>query len=423
MNLTKKFWIVLGAAFLLRIILLPFFNFGDVNNHVIWGIWGKEFGTSGYYDYLDFFNYARPNQPPLTILLYVAMRYLYEWLFGILWFINVRVPIFPSNLVTIFNDVGYIWILKLPAIIADLLMGVLIFNLALRLKLKRPLLAMSLFLFNPVSWFNSVVWGQTDSIVTFLGLLSILLIFEKKTLVGTALLTLSLIFKATLVPLIPLVFLIIYKQKIKLKKLILPALTSIGIIYLITRPFSVGNTFGWLLNLYTQKILPGELPFITVNAFNFWHLLLGKNLILDSQKFFGIQASFWGLFIFVFFLAIILSRVARQLNTKTLLFSIALITFAAFLFLTRMHERYLYPLFVPLTVLGFTDKNLFKIYWGLSVLHLLNMYHGWWVPRIPLIVSFVNLELVQRITSFAFILIFLYLLRFVYRKFPNEKNI
>ncbi len=64
-------------------------------------------------------------------------------------------------------------LIKLPAILADLAVAWLIWSLVLELggSQRRALLGAGLFLFFPISWFDSVVWGQVDSV----GLIFVLL--------------------------------------------------------------------------------------------------------------------------------------------------------------------------------------------------------------------------------------------------------
>src|SRR5687768_1070668 len=129
----KKLWKWLLISFIFRLILLPLTYHGDINIHVIWGQYAHDFGLKGYYDYLNFFNYSRPNEPPLTILLCLVMSYFYDFLYQILWWLNIQFPVFPSDIVSWYAQHGYATLLKLPSIIADLLLAVLIYKVAFRL--------------------------------------------------------------------------------------------------------------------------------------------------------------------------------------------------------------------------------------------------------------------------------------------------
>lgn len=413
--MNKKLVICLVLGLILRLSLLPFFNFGDVNNSVIWGIWAKQFGLSGYYNFLNFFNYARPNQPPLTILLYDGLRYAYDFIFSIFWQLNVSIPAFPSQFITVFDKFGYIWVLKLPSIFADLGLSLIIYKLARFLKSKNPLTLMNLYLFNPISWYNSVVWGQTDSMVVLLGLGSILLVFFDFPILGVILFAITILFKATLLTFLPIIIVIFLVKKVPLKKCLLSTISFIITIWVISKPFAVGPALPWILNLYVNVISKGELPLLTANAFNFWNLLFGQSMVKDTIQFVGISASVLGGLLFVTFSIKPILDIYRKNKLENVLFSIVLITMAAFLFLTRMHERYLYPIFVPLIILASVNRRLIKFYIILSVLMLLNMYNGWWIPKAAILMNFVGNGVTQRLISVSFLIIF-FLLNFKSRE-------
>jgi dolichyl-phosphate-mannose-protein mannosyltransferase len=405
------------AALLLRLILAPLVHHGDIENHVAWGLWGRQFGLRGYYDFLNFFNYAKPNQPPLTILLYVAVRYLYEAIFALLWFINIKISIFPSVLITWFDNFGNLTLLKLPSILADIGLGLIIYNLVKEFKKEKAILAMNLYLLNPFVWYNSSVWGQTDSVLLLFGLSSVLLFFKKKPLWGAILLAMTLLFKATLIIFIPIILLILIRQKISLKKLIAAIGFFLGTVWMVAKPFAIGWTFVWVFDLYTGKIAGGELHYLTANAFNLWGLFYGLLPVKDSLPILGIPAFWIGAAIFGILSLIILYRFWKNINLKTLLFSLTLVAMTAFLFLTRMHERYMYFMFAPLAILAVLEPALLIVYIILSLSHFLNLYNFWWVPRIEIIVDALlgNNGLLTKLLSVLNLGIFAWLLSYFLR--------
>lgn len=137
----------------------------------------------------------------------------------------------------------------------------------------------------------------------------------------------------------------------------------------------------WIINLYQARILPGEIDYLTANAFNFWWLIdSGKSF--DSSIYFGLPARIWGFVMAGLGIALIIKWLNRRLEDKTVFCALALIGLLVFLFMTRMHERYLYPFFpVATMLLGFTP-NITGIYAVLSVTHILNLYHLFWEPSL-----------------------------------------
>jgi len=70
-------------------------------------------------------------------------------------------------------------LLKLPAILADIGIGAILYALASRWRGPRTgLVAAALFLFLPVSWYDSALWGQVDAIGTLVVCLALLLLVD-----------------------------------------------------------------------------------------------------------------------------------------------------------------------------------------------------------------------------------------------------
>ncbi len=76
----------------------------------------------------------------------------------------------------------------------------------------------SIWLFNPITWYNSAVWGQTDSVVNLLGLLSIFALLNKQLAKSSVFFVLSLLFKGSLVIFLPIIGLVAILQKHSLKE-------------------------------------------------------------------------------------------------------------------------------------------------------------------------------------------------------------
>ena len=115
-------------ALIIRLILLPLSFHSDLNNNAIWGIYAQEFGFRGFYDWLNFGNYARPDYPPLAIIMFWFIRLIWQQLFNFFWFINVKIPIFPSSFIPWFETKGFLMLIKIPGVFADLGIGYLLYN-------------------------------------------------------------------------------------------------------------------------------------------------------------------------------------------------------------------------------------------------------------------------------------------------------
>ncbi len=388
---------LLLLALVIRLVLAPLAFHSDLITNTIWGIYAKEFGLRGYYDWLNFGNYAKPEYPPVSTLLFLSIRWLWQGIFNFLWFINVNIPVFPSNLVTWFDNFGNLFLLKLPGLFGDIGIGYLIY------KFTKSKLFTSFYIFNPAVIYLSSVWGQTEAFVGFFGLLGLIIIMQKKYLKSTLSVFVSFMTKATMLPALPVLGVLALKNKIQPAQIIKVVVALLILLFTVGYLFTDHAYISWLVNSYISKFIVGpyNLGYLNLNAFNFWGLLLGFERI--SVQPYTLLA--W--VIFLPFLSFILYKLYRGGNV---FFACLLVFFASFLFLPKMHERYMYPVFVFFPFVLHKFPKLKNIFFVLSLIFAINLYHWWWVPYIPTLVPFFDLELVERGSSFINLGAFSYLL-------------
>ena len=408
MNFVKKLiWIFTGAL-IFRLVLSFVTWHPDVNNHIDWGIRFWEYGPAKFFaPETNVWSYTWPNQPPGTIYTFALIRKLFEAVFSGFWWINVNIPAFPSGIVTFFETNLYPALLKLPSILADIGIAYILY------KWTNKRLAALLWLVNPVIWYNSAVWGQTDSLVNFLALLAFYLLLKKKLIWAVLAITLSLYTKASLLIFLPIFVMVAMRQKYKIGSYISAALWSLLAVGLLTLPFSQGNPFTWLYELYAKKIFVQQLHVITANAFNIWSAIAGIHERPDPLPFLGLTYQYWGNILFGIFFVPIIYSVYKKQDQETLVWALALTAFASWMLLTNMHERYLYPLFPYLTALFVTGSIGPFIYWVICGIGLVNLYNFWWVPEIMPLKNFLSFgdRLMPRILGFANLILFLRLYR------------
>lgn len=418
MGINKKIIILIVLGLTLRLALVLVAHHGDLNNNISWGTLAIERGLVNFYEGRNW-PYSSPNQPPLTILTFAGAGYLWQRIENISRFINRRAGLFPSPFIWFWESRGMDLLVKLPGILADLGIALLIYIFSLNQKSKIvsrekvATLLTAVWLFNPIVWYNSAVWGQTDSLVNLFFFAGVLFLIKKDLVRAVIFFVLSLLFKGSLVLFLPLVFTYALFQKYPLKKWLFAFCSSLLVISLISVWFHPRpDLFVWLFNLYQKRIFPGEIGYLTANAFNFWWLV-NPGKVLDSIIYFGLPARAWGMIIVSLGLAISLFWLKRKPSSKRLFFSFCLISLIAFLFMTRIHERYLYPFFLPATVLLGSVFGMIIPYAILSVSHLLNLYHLFWAPGIPTLVNLYNFSGFPVALSIINIAVFLYLLRFL----------
>jgi Gpi18-like mannosyltransferase len=412
---SKIFWIFF-VAFCFRLILSFLIWHPDLNNHIDWGIRFWQYGPAKFYTE-NVWNFTWPNQPPGTIYMFAGIRKLFEFIFGIFWIINTKIPAFPSIVISFFETNLYPALIKLPAILADFGIAYLIY------KWTNKKWASLIFLINPVIWYNSSVWGQYDSVINFFALLAFYLLNKKKLLFAIIAFILSIYIKASLLIFAPIFLIIAIRQKYSFKKYILSLVLSLIVVALVTLPFSQGEPFSWLYYLYKDKVFIDQLHVVSANAFNLWGAIFGVKdsavEIKDFLPFFGFTYQIWGYILFIISYIPLLYKVYRNNDLKVVAWTLALTAFASFMLLTNMHERYLYPLFPYLTILLTMGVVANWEYWLITAISLLGMYNFWFTPKINIIISFLSFgdRLMPRILGF---LLFILLLK-LYTRYNEIK--
>ncbi|MFC1625074.1 hypothetical protein ACFL15_01740 [Patescibacteria group bacterium] len=421
----KKIYKILIIAFIFRLILSLIIWHPDLNNHIDWGIRFWEYGARKFFaPESNVWSFTWPNQPPITILTFALIRKLFEVVFSFFWFLNVKIPLFPSNFMLFLEKNLYPGLLKLPSIFSDLGIGYLIYKIFTdEKKEKVGLVASLVYLFNPVVWYNSSIWGQTDAYINFFALLSFYLLLKKKLIPAVLTLVISLYIKVSLAIFIPIFLIIALKQKYKIKKYIYSILTSLVFIGSLAFIFSGGEPFGWLFNLYQKKIFGQQLQIITANAFNIWASITGIHERPHSLMLGPFSYQFWGLVLFIISYIPVVYLILKKRDIKTVFYSLAICSFSSFMLLTNMHERYLFPFFVYSTIVIFWDRKFIPLYISISLISLLNLYNFWWFPKINFLVNFLSFSdrLMPRILGFISFFIYLIFYKSYLRHFKLKK--
>lgn len=414
---------ILLFAFLARLIL----SFGrfhpDLGNHLDWGIKFWQLGPKNFYENL-FWQVSWANQPPGTVYLFALMRKIYDLIFGLAWWFNLKISLFPSALIPFFQEKLYVSLIKLPAIFADLGIAALIYRFVVGLRNKKLAnFAALVFLFNPVSWYNSAVWGQTDAIINFFGLLSIYYFWKKKPVWATWAYFLSLYFKGSLVIFAPIVIILLLKSNLIWWKKVLAVVGPPVILAYLSFPFVKWmGSIPWLYHLYRDRIFGHQGNMLTANAFNLWALIFGVDFNRnDLGIFLGLNYKTWGQLLFGFvFLPSLTALAIKKSEIKLTLWSLVITSLAAYIFLTNMHERYLFPVFPYLTILIFLLPNLKPFYFLLSLIAWVNLYHLWYVPDI-LNLKLIFIPLAVRGFSLVNLILTFYLLFSAFRFLKLKK--
>lgn len=272
------------------------------------------------------------------------------------------------------NIIPTVILYKLPAIISDIFIGLIIYLVVKRIKNEKWALASSaLFLFNPAVLGNSTFWGQSDSVTALFALLALFLL-DKSLLFSSIFLSLGTLVKPQGGFIAPLLFFLMIKNKWKAGRVVSYILVSLSIFVLGFLPFANGKEIFQFI-FERLSVTYNQYPYTSINAFNFWALsgLWQSETVYFFSKYIGLVLTLIvsGIAIFIAF---------KKEDHKYL--SAGIILISSFLFLTRMHERHLLALFPFLSIsVGLNPLFIFP-YITLSATYIANLLYSYkWITE------------------------------------------
>jgi hypothetical protein len=214
----------------------------------------------------------------------------------------------------------------------------------------------------------------------------------------------AFLIKQTSIVFLP-VFALVVVRKTNFSQKILGILLSLIFIWFSFSFFTNNNYLRFPIDFYLQTAGGQKHQYLTsVNAFNFWYLA-GLNNIPDSSTLGGINYRYWGILLMLLFC----------LPT--------LINFAVCLFMTRIHERYLFPTLIFLLPLAFTSVVNFVFYVIVSLTHFLNLYWVWHYPNLPIVDFLIGPEFIKILIIINLGIFFYFWAKFLLNQDFHEKHI
>lgn len=322
--------------------------------------------------------------PPVYLYMLAPFAYFYSYLSNV---INFRpLPIqdlsFPLYKLIITRwgpsmilDPLSVTLLKIPLIIADTCVSLLILNLVIKITNddKRAYLATSMWFLNPLVITISTLWGQIESLVILFTLLSIYFIYEKRIILSGFCAGLAVSCKIfSILVIFPILFFIIFPHhKLNLRKAMIFVITTGLTFILISAPFLLFTP-----NDYISSVL--------------WPLSYGgsygiKSIFFTLFKFFLISDEIIKAFLFCLILItmaicyIFTYKIYCLGSCYNLLNKLVIYTFVSFFtFATGINERYIMFLlpFIIIEVACFAmSKKVFQAIWLLTFLYIMTA-HG-----------------------------------------------
>ena len=331
----------------LKMLAAPHFGFDtDLGTYKAWAIRLAEAGPADFYAPNYFCDY-----PP---------GYLY-----ILWLVG---SVYQGLHMSTAGALSTL-LVKIPSLITDLLSSWLLFALLRpRVGLRLTWLVVLAYSLNPAVIFNSAIWGQTDSVFTLELFLGVLLLLERRIAFGWAVIMVAALTKPQALVFLPL--LASWQGNWdRPERPILAASSGLAVAAVLTLPFleplELVQHFNKGAAYYAET---------SVNAFNLMAILGGFRQS-DSGLLLFMSFKAWALLLVVVFFAYLAYLIYRRRDAEMYMYLCFLLPFGFFMLSTRMHERYLFPCLLFLTLLLPRRPRLWALFVGLTITYYLNLWY------------------------------------------------
>jgi hypothetical protein len=403
---------VLGAALALRLVLAYVVYpgqglVGDLDLFTSWATTLARVGPGGFYTAAGSANY-----PP---------GYMY-----VLWLVGIAGNAI-SGVHGVSADQAVGQLLKLPAIGADIAIGGLLWWAGRRWFGGRAgLLAAALYLFIPVTWYDSALWGQVDAVGALVMLAALILLVEGWSEPAAALAALGVLVKPQDAICLVIVIPVLVRRHLLRPgsgpvpgrgpraalldrrlggiltaqgpiRLATSALVALVVLIVPLLPFDIGAlgpasladvpVIGHLAGLVGLFVADGgQYSVLTANAYNAWALVGGASLasvvggsggawIPDSlQVAGGLSAVTVGALLLALTGLLVAGGLLLRCDRLAILLGLSVVAFAFYALPTRVHERYLVPFFAPAALLAAGSMRAGLGYLGLGALNAVNLH-------------------------------------------------
>jgi Gpi18-like mannosyltransferase len=396
--------------FLIAYVLLPGSGFqSDLSSFTAWSLRLAEQGPGEFYATAGFADY-----PP---------GYLYVlWLVGSL--AELIAPVFDASAVSVAGG-----LIKLPPMLADIGVGLVLFLLVrgwvgLPHGWRLGMVAAGIYLFNPVTWYDSAIWGQTDAVGALVMLLGVAALLRGNSEGAATLAVLAALVKPQFgVVFAPLVAVVLLRRHLLLPgsgpnnrpwvpaalrpwfseergvwRLLSSAVVGLLVLFALIIPFSL-DLPGFIQRMAETA---GGYPYLSVNAYNPWALIGSEGRMpladrggwsSDSVPLLGsIPGVLIGGSLLVLGFLVGLLRVGWRDDRRSIVLVAIFLAMAFFVLPTRVHERYLFPVFALLPLLAVLDRRWLWATVVLSIASFINL-HGVLTTELYATPNLVNLPL------------------------------
>jgi len=370
--------LILSVGLLVRLFLATYPGFS--NDVATFQAWGKDLAAHWPWNFYNEGSFADWTPGYLYVL----------WLFGLF------------DKVFTFDADQFNYLLKLPAVAADLASVYLLYKLLEGQKVTVRVGAAAVYALHPALLIVGSVWAQVDSLLAFFLLLTVYYFARGRMVMGTAVYVIGFLTKPQAVAALPFLAFWVLREQFLQAQTDLPSVgdpiqrgvelikrlaarlwrvvaagfaTALAIIL----PFFPDNPWGIFDRM---KSATEVYPYSTFWAYNFWGMLWTRRAQFpqfpkDDLTYLGLDYRTWGLVLFAISIVAIIFVFRRARGPGMLALATSLSVLAFFVFLTRMHERYMFPFLLLFLAAAALSRNWFL--WAsfavLSVIHFLNLYY------------------------------------------------
>lgn len=258
------------------------------------------------------------------------------------------------------NDINYTNInwLKVPTALFD--WGIVFIALNLLKQYKKNLQWALLLAFNPAFWYNTVIWGQFDSIWVFFSLAAVYTATRNSWWVSALLFVLALNTKLFALVFLPVLYPLWVTDRTSMLHLTRPLSLVVALQLAIVAAFLPFTQYS-VFDIVERST--GYYESVSRNAYNVWYFIFTDPVNTPDNAF---LPWVW----LVFLSAYTVLGIMIFLGRINLWHVLALVSLLFFFTLTRMHERYAHAALVFTAILFFLTPSPFRGRVGVGVVFI-----------------------------------------------------
>jgi glycosyl transferase family 87 len=369
-------------------------------------VWNARRATAVYH--VGLFNLYRvvpSDYPPVYLSILGIVGAFQNWL-GL-----PQPPILTETVMTL-DDPTLMFLLKVFPVAGDLLLIGVVYAWLRRDRVWRWIIPGALAV-TPALIFDSALWGQSDSLMVLLVVLSLIALNRDKPRAAWCFFAVGMLIKFQSVVILPLLLVLTFRRY-GFRALAMGGVLALALMAALVLPFAVQSGPEAALTPYVGAV--GAYPAATVNAFNLWYILTphqpGTALPWpddqspDTLRLLGpLTMKQIGLLLMGSYALLIMATAWFRPDDRREFVLAAALYFAFFMLPTEIHERYLYPALVLLIAGIAQDRRAWPLAVGTALTFTYNLGlvfdQHWLVTLFAVQASLINVALLVEVTRLA----------------------